>query len=149
MFENRIGVRIQRVFQPPDCFIVIEREFDSLLRSAAILLLLALAPLIGISPYLVQRMLQHRKLIGPARQAHQLVLRIGRADLLRRTPLPRFFFIPRSECCEIVEEPIDQYRFDLDAANLRRTYDCLAVLVARHARRKESTLSDRFGKILD
>ena len=57
--------------------------------------------------------------------------------------------LPRREGGEVVEQPVDQRRLDLEAANGGRPGDRVAHLLAAHARREIEALVDRLGEAVD
>ena len=79
--------------------------------------------------------MQQRELVRPPHQPVELVAAVA--------------VVPRREIGEVVEQPVDQCRLDLDVADLGRPDDRFAAMLAGHARRQEHAGVDRVGQAFD
>ena len=92
--------------------------------------------LAGPKPHPVERVLQERELIGAPR-------RCGRAGRCRRCPSQG------REVGEVVEQPVDQCRLDIEFADSLLGRRSPPELLARHARRQEQPRVNGVGEALD
>jgi hypothetical protein len=122
--ENLAAVRRKRAVQPAERLVISERERDS-----------SIAPCHGKRPQPVQHMLHQRELIGSPDEPLQLIVRA--------------ILLPRCERGEVVQEAVDERRFEGEAADRRRADDRLTHFIAAHAGRQVEPFVDCFREPFD
>ena len=123
--EDLVRVGVERAAQALDRDVVFDGQVDARAGGAVV------RPL----PHAVERVLQQRQLVRPPHQPVELVAAV--------------LIVPRREIGEVVEQPVDQRRLDIDVADLGRPADRLAAILAGHARRQEHAGVDGVGQAFD